>query len=566
MCAGFSAHAQNAPQASVDRNSINEGDSLTLTITVEGSSDDAPDFAVLKKDFDVFGSRQSTQHSLFNGSLSSHTEWQTTLSPKHTGQIIIPELAVGAAKTQAIAIQVNAANKNAANDGSEPVFIESQVDRNAVYVQQQLLFTVRVFVAVQLEDLQLTKPEFDNASVKQLSETTFRREINGTPYAVHELTYAIFPQQAGELTIPELVFSAVEATRARSLFDFPGQGRALRRMSKQIGVHVKPIPKAFSGTVWLPARNLTLTESWSGTPQHLSAGESITRSISIRADSVLAAQLPALEQPTLNNAKIYSDQPTLDDQQDSVTTHAKRIENMALIPTQPGALHLPETRVIWWDVDSDSEKVATLNGETLNISPGAANNNQPTADAPPPVANLPTDSVTAPQVQSNTITQALGNGDTNTARIWQLVSAGFATLWLITLVLYWRARRAITPRTDNVIDQKNSSADSDAAAWQALTKACHSNDAAIARQKMLQWARVFFKRSDLRTIDQLRTLSADGAFERELQQLDNRLFGTMPDSGAWNGENLLRVITQLKKQLADKPQAEATLPPLYPVS
>lgn len=555
------AYAQNTPQANVDRTVISEGDSLTLTISVDGSSDGAPDYSALKKDFDVLGSNQSTQHSLINGHLSSRTEWQTTLMPKRSGQLTIPPIAVGSAATQAITIQVNAAGRNNTNDGSEPIFLETQIDRNAVYVQQQLLFTVRVFVAVQLEDMQLTKPEFDNASVKQLSETTFRRDVNGTPYAVHELTYAIFPQQPGELTIPELVFSAVEVTGTRSLFDFPGQGRTLRRMSKQLSVHVKPIPKTFSGSVWLPARNLTLTESWGRDAQHLKTGESITRSIAIRASGLLAAQLPALDAPTLDGAKIYADQPALDDQQDSGGVHGKRVENMALIPTKAGSLHLPETKIVWWDIDSDSEKIATLNAETLSISPGAATGN---AISPPTMPEQEQRSTATPIPDTETLPQT--PSASMQIRLWQITCAGLLLLWIATLYLYWRARRVPKLNTEKSSERNYGTETNEDAAWQSLTTACRSNEPTAARQALLQWARIFFSRSDLHSVDQLQKICADAALTRELQQLDNRLFGMLPDSGEWNGETLLQVAKKLRKQTFAKTRTEAQLPPLYPAN
>lgn len=563
LAAGTSpaALAQSTAQASIDRNVVSEGDSLTLTISVDGNADDEPDYSALKKDFDLFGNSQSTQHSLSNGRLSSHTEWQTTLIPKRSGALTIPPIAVGSITTQPLTIQVNPTSKNNTRDGSDPVFVETQIDRDSVYVQQQLLFTVRVFASVSLENLHLTKPDFDNATIKQLSETTFRRDINDTPYAVHELTYVIFPQQPGELTIPELVFSAVEVVRSRSLFDFPGQGRTVRRLSKQLLVHVKPIPKSFSGSVWLPARNLTLTESWDGNPQHLVIGESITRHIGIRADGVLAAQLPTLDPLTLANAKIYADQPTLDDKQDASGTHSTRVENMALIPTQAGPLRLPETKIVWWDVDSDREKTATLSAQSLQIIAGAASANksaaQPTATTTKNTAAPASNSA----ISALTLDTDSSSGTTSLLR-WQLLSGALLLLWLLTVFLYWRSRRP--PIDKNTADPLAVS--NEQQAWQLLLTACRNNEPATARRALLQWSRLYFDSPALHSIDQLQQFSVDTTLKRELQQLDNRLFGALHGSGEWNGETFLQTIKNLKNQFSKKPKAAAQLPPLYPVT
>jgi hypothetical protein len=406
--------------------------------------------------------------------------------------------------------------------------------------------------------LQLTKPEFDNASVKQVGETTFNRSVNGTQYEVHELTYAIFPQQPGDLTIPELVFNAVEATGRRSLFDFPGRGRAIRKMSRQLSIHVKPIPKNFSGQVWLPARNLTLTETWSGDPHHVAAGDSITRSIAIRADGLLAAQLPKLDQPQLDAAKLYADQPALDDQQDANGVHGKRIENIALIPTRAGQLQLPETRVVWWDVDSDSEKVATLSGETLNIAAGAN-----TTNAPPPLSQN-TQQPAAPVTNPIPISApAINQIDKNVLLWWQLATVLLLFALLVTLFAYGNLRKK-SKQLISVSKPKSTIAD-DADAWRNLSAACHANNPVAARQALLRWAQIFYRSENIHSIEQLQHIANNPQLTRELQLLDNRLFGVLPDSGEWNGKTLLQPVKNVRNKFISKDITQNNvLSPLYP--
>src|SRR5690606_32925828 len=151
---------------------------------------------------------------------------------------------------------------------------------------------------------------------------------------VHELRYAIFPQQAGELTIPELVFTAREMQRTRSLFDLSAPGRTLRKRSRQLSVQVKPVPPQFTGKTWLPTRNLTLQQTWGGNPENIRAGESITRAIGVQADGLMAAQLAVLEWPPLEHARLYADQPALNDQADDSGMHGVRTDSAALLPAR----------------------------------------------------------------------------------------------------------------------------------------------------------------------------------------------------------------------------------------
>jgi hypothetical protein len=550
-------HAAAVPRASVDRNIVTEGDSLTLTIQTDETGGTAPDYSALQSDFEVYGSSQSTRRSLINGSLQSSTEWQVTLVPRRSGTLTIPPLPVAGTRTQPLAIRVNPASAAATSDAAEPVFLEAQLDRQSAYVQQQVILTVRVFRAIELDNMHLSEPSFDNASMRKIAETTFQREIHGATYLVYELSYAIFPQQAGELTVPELVFNAVQPVTRRTMFDFPGQGRRLRKMSPQLHLTVKPIPKNFTGQTWLPAKNLTLTQNWNDTEQTVGVGDSVTRNISIEADGLLAAQLPAIESPQLDNARIYSDQPTLDDQQSAGGIRGKRTDNMAVLPSRAGDLQLPEVRVTWWDVDSDTEKVATLPPSTLHITGGT----QPAQAAAQPPASKTAASAPAAAAVAPAATPV---ADTTAVRWWQLATLLLALAWLATLYFNWRLRHRASAPAPAAAPSSPASA-SETAAFDRLKETCRAGDAAAARTALNDWARIFYRASRRQTLEQMIPASGSAALLREVQQLDNRLFGTHPESGDWNGENLLSVVRELRRaKTAPGDHATPALSPLYP--
>jgi hypothetical protein len=549
--------AAGNPRASVDRNVVVEGDSLTLTIQNDDTGGAAPDYSALLNDFEVYGSSQSTRRSLSNGRLQSSTEWQVTLVPKRSGTLTIPPLPVAGTTTQPLAIRVTAAGDNAQTDAPEAVFMEAQLDRQSAYVQQQVILTVRVFRAIELDNMHLSEPSFDAASVRKIAETTFQREIHGATYLVYELSYAIFPQQAGELTVPELVFNAVQPVTRRTLFDFPGQGRRLRKMSPQLHLTVKPIPKNFTGAVWLPAKNLTLSQNWSDTTQTVGIGDSVTRNITIEAEGLLAAQLPAIESPQLDNAKIYSDQPTLDDQQSASGVRGKRTDNLAVLPNRAGELHLPELRVVWWDVDSDTEKVATLPPSTLHITGGT----QAGAAAPAPTPAPAAAATPAPAADAAPVQPGIGATDT---RWWQLATLLLALAWLTTLYFNWRLRQRVLAPAQPAAAPATSIGNENAA-FDRLKEACRVSDPAAARAALSTWARIFYRAPHLHTLERLVPYSGSAALLREVQQLDNRLFGTHPESSDWNGENLLSVVRELRRAKPTQgEQQTSALSPLYP--
>jgi hypothetical protein len=548
--------AQAAPtlQASVDRDVVEVGDTLTLTLRLDDASNERPDLGALKKDFTVLGDSSSSGLSASIGHIERWTEWQISLSPRRAGQLVIPSLNVGGATSEALAIQATAASAQANAAGEEPVFLEVALDSDSVYVQQQLLFTVRIFLAIPLDDMNITEPEFDDAAVRKISQNKFERTVNGTRYQVHELRYAIFPQKAGELTIPELVFSGREIRRARSMFDFPSAGSSVRKLSRQLTAHVKPVPKRFTGKTWLPARNLTVQETWGGNPQHLAVGDSITRSIALQADGLMAAQLPAQPQPQLDRARLYADQPQLDDQADDSGLHGKRVESAALIPNEPGILNLPELRVVWWDLDSDSEKVAVLPAQTLTVNGASAGASSPAVDS----------AATQPESEPVTGPAASATSPTTVREpvFWRAIAAILGICWLVTLWLYWHLRRTriAAPAASKPVVVKEDHL------LEIALAACRSNDALASHRAITAWLRQCNPQTP--TLAQWQQSLLATAHTEKLQAalaaLDAECFRNDAQGGDWRGAELAAELVQWNKRNTTRPAPAENLPALYP--
>jgi hypothetical protein len=136
-----------------------------------------------------------------------------------------------------------------------------------VFVQGQLLLTLRVQQAVNLESRSITELEIENAYVETLGQNSFQRMIDGRPWLVHEIRYAIFPEASGELRIPARPFPDAWAPGRRTLFDTRPAGRLIRRQTEEIVVPVLPRPDSFPDATWLPAADLSIEEQWSGEPR-----------------------------------------------------------------------------------------------------------------------------------------------------------------------------------------------------------------------------------------------------------------------------------------------------------
>ena len=134
------------------------------------------------------------------------------------------------------------------------MFFETEVDRDEVYVQGELVYTRRLYYK---ENVDGTMPalEINSAIVETLQpqqryNTTKARQR----FFVLEEQYAIYPQSSGTLTIPEQIFSG--SRRARGFFS---RSEAVMTRSKEHVISVLPKPAAFTGHDWLPAKALEIS-------------------------------------------------------------------------------------------------------------------------------------------------------------------------------------------------------------------------------------------------------------------------------------------------------------------
>ncbi|MFP5495384.1 BatD family protein [Pseudomonas sp. I8001] len=521
--------------ASVDRSRINSGETVELTVesndvTLFGK----PDLAPLDPLFEVSGTRQINQLTTLGGDNHATTRWIITLLPKENGTVVIPPLQIGELKTQPITLQVVETVSQNTEAQLAPVFIETNLDQDSVYVQAQALLTVRVYHSVSLyDDSSLTPLQIADTRIEQLGESrTYEKVINGIRHGVIETRYAIYPQHSGTLTIPTQTFSAT-LVEPRPAQDNNPQGskpgKLIHVSSPELSLTVKAKPAMYPADApWLPARSLTLTESWNPEPDHVQVGDSLTRSLTLKAEGLAGAQLPPLALSDIPGLRRYPDQPVLSNQNNDRGLIGSREDREALVPNRVGALELPAVDVVWWNTHEDHLERTSLPARTLQV----ATNPSLIVDTPasPTV-------ITAP--------------DNDSLWIWQLTSLILACTTLLGFGLWWRARwqpailRAAqtgpSPRT--LLDD--------------LKRASQANDPQATRQALDAWAR-----------QQPETLADMAARFVPLSDALDGLNGALySESGQyWQGEELWRAVKAIP--MAEREQDPAgdstSLPPLYP--
>ena len=549
--------------AKVDRQIIEEGETFQLTIL----SDDAPDINALKRDFNVLGTAKSTKITMVNGSVNRGNELVVRLSPKRVGNFIIPAIRAGSHTSEPISIKVTSPTFSQAAQG-EDFFLEANTDLLSVYVQSQIIYTIRLFRAVEIREGSLTEPDLPDAVVERLGEdVTFQTRRNGRLYQVTERRFAIFPQKSGEFVIAPTVFQgqALEKNNRQRINDpfdrfFQSQrAKHVRIKSEAVEVVVNPQPDDIDATTWLPAKRLILTESWSPETPQFKVGEPVTRTLRIEAEGLTAAQLPELKSYEVVGIKQYADQPTVNTVLQRGKLFGIREEKFAIVPTQSGNLVLPELRLQWWNTEMNRAEVIVIPPKIIDVAASAV-----TATTPP------IDERTAVPIEDEMSAEdalLIGKEMVKTvveAGYWPQVAIVAIVAWLLTSLgwlLYWRKNRVKFNRLSSA--QKDAIQVSLKAASKQLKNACASNDAAKAKQALLYWASAAWPESASPSLSFLSEKLESTDFNQIIAELNQVLYAS--ENASWDGQKFWRVASPyLTKPRRKSNKAINTLPGLYP--
>jgi hypothetical protein len=240
-------------------------------------------------------------------------------------------------------------------------------------------------------------------------------------------------------------------------------------------------------------------------------------------------------------------------------------QTIAYVPSQPGALTLPEIRVDWWDTDRQQAQTAVLPAWEIHVAPGAGGTAATTAPLVDPAPQEPaTDSgAVTSQDSSPSFPQTRLNS------YWPWVVAGGSAVLALGLLAGWLLRRK-EPVARSAVAGPAAAGDSlekataprAAEARQALEHACASDDAPAAAHALLEWAAATWPEAPPRSLGALGQRLEAG--KTELKDLEQALYA--PDHKTWEGRALWEALQSGLREKAAAPSSNAgdDLLPLYP--
>lgn len=378
--------------ASVDKDRLEIGDQLTLTLVVTGNVQKIPEPKIRNVgDFALYASGRSQNITFVNGVVTSTTQFNFVLVPKKVGTFkigpaeleidgkllqtmpqTITVLASGSIPKQQTPVPTEAQVR----EGLKDIFVTASVDKSKVYVSEQVTYTVKFYQAVRLFD----NPEYYPPTVtgfwkEDLPPQTSRYEtVGGRRYLVSEVKMALFPTASGKQTIGEATVKCkvedLDALFDRDPFNvdlnqFFNRGmreKVLR--SNPITVEALSLPEGnqpedFTGAVG----QFQMKAEWNKTATEVN--EPVTAKITIwGTGNVKSIAEPKVSTP--QNFRVF-----LAGSSERLTREGTRIGGgktfeLSFVPREPGSFSLPPVTFSYFD--PAKRRYVSLKGQPLHLT------------------------------------------------------------------------------------------------------------------------------------------------------------------------------------------------------
>ena len=298
--------------ASLDRNSMMQGEMATLSLTFEGDTPQAvpmPQVPGLE-----FNQTATARNAVYNNGVMTDSLTVTfTVTARRTGGFTIPSLTVNLSgqelssqPLQLTVTRVSAPSGADMNSGNEVAFMKFVMPRKQFYVGQAVVGQVQLYLRDDVQNLSgfqlnsLPTDGFNPGKTVDLQNQRRREQVGNRVYTVIPLALPLTPLKAGRFELGPFTANAVVILPGenqsgdpfmRSFFN-QGEQRQVSLATEPVAVETLPLPDAnrpadFTGAVG----NFTMTATVG--PTNLTVGDPITVRVQISGYGALdAVRLP----------------------------------------------------------------------------------------------------------------------------------------------------------------------------------------------------------------------------------------------------------------------------------
>ena len=401
LASGLGVSAAPALRATLDRDTITLGESVTLSLVFDETAPAGTPNLPALPNLTVSGVNSSRQETILNGVRTTKFSFNYALVPSQPGDIMIPAMQVVAGGqalvTQPLVLHVLKADPASAQP--QLAFLKLIVPKTNVYLGEPLSVEIQLYWQ-NAQDLRLPQLKAEGFSLGQSAKPTqTRTQIGNTAYNLAFFKLSVTPARTGALILGPaessltLLIPVNNQRRDPIQSIFGGgnfQGRAATLTSETVTLNVLPlpaddVPPGFNGAVG------TFQLAVTAGPTNVPVGDPITVKAQIAGTGLLdALNLPA--QADWRDFTSYPPSNKIDSNDPLGLTGVKSFEQV-VIPQNHEIKALPPLVFSYFDPNLKSYRTLSSPPIPLTVRPTAAVAAPPSltntgSAAPPPVDDI----------------------------------------------------------------------------------------------------------------------------------------------------------------------------------
>ena len=409
----------------------------------------------------------------------------------------------------------------------EPV-VSASIDPARVVVGQRATLVVTVLAPNYMPAPPLL-PDFQvrNAVTRPLGAINQTETRDGVAYAGIRYEFAIFPQEDGSFAI---VDQKIKVTYAAA----PPQASTVTLDVPRLALEAFIPEPAQSLDPFVSSNAISFEQNVERSSQELRVDDSITRTVTIKADGTPAMLLPPVTFAKIDGLALYPAQPSVQDNVDRRTgvLSATRIDEATYILERAGDYTLPPIELAWWN--TRESKVERTRIDSVNVR---------VADNPALRAAVPNDNATSWK----------GGDYIDAIRDHWLLTM---TVLALLAVVAWFAPAAIRSIGQDIIRRRTAYLASEAWSFAQVRAASRDSDPTKVYFALLDWLQRFEPLGPGRHLDTLKKAAKDPGLDQELASLEARLFSPQAEDVAWTARKLLKRVKIVRNRLLNSAPAQ----------
>ncbi len=260
--------------------------------------------------------------------------------------------------SNAISIQVSEASVVQWTPSEQDVALEFTLNNSAPFIHEQIVADMVLKHRYPVADESIQLPDFSQFDVVPVFEQRRTLDQTDSGWRLISWRWLIHPKVSGEIAFNGPAWSGLMVKSRTQRGQFSLEPKATK-------LAVKPATTAEGW--WLPAKSVSLKDSWSSPVIELSAGDEVIRTVTLSATGVLSQQIPdvvPLASRAISSVLISSqrEQTLIENTMTSTAVFKFRMTAQSPIP-----VFLDTIRVPWWNTIENKMSESIVPARRINV-------------------------------------------------------------------------------------------------------------------------------------------------------------------------------------------------------